>query len=142
MLSFLILCEPSFAEVSSYYQIKLNAAENAGILNVGYFHWRFAGINDHATLTYINSSTLGNITGIDIGAGLLIFDVGAVLGYNNGNNKNPDPHMSIAFYPEIMIPIFGKSTEHDYFLDFCARYYVTLEGTNLLTFGLGFTWGQ
>jgi hypothetical protein len=143
MLAFLAFCEPSSAESSSYYQLKINGGQDSQILNAGYFHWRFAGLNDHATLTYINSSKLGSITGVDIGGGLWFFDVGAVLGYNNGSNKDPDPHLTIAFYPEIMIPFNGKKdSNRDYFMDFCVRYYATLEGTNLLTFGLGFTWGQ
>lgn len=143
MLALLIFCGTSSAERSSYYQLQINAGEDSQILNAGYFQWLFGGLNDHATLTYINSSKLGNITGVDIGCGLWFFDLGAVLGYNNGSNKNPDPHFTMAFYPEIMIPtpILGKlKSDPERSIDFFLRYYVTQEGSNLLTFGLGFKW--
>lgn len=136
-------CGLSLAESSAYYQMKANVTKDTGAVNFGLFHWRFAGINDHAQLTYINSSQLGNMAGVDIGGGLWFFDLGAVVGVNGGNSKAPDTHITLAIYPEIFIPIWGKSqSPDDYFLDVNARYYFTTDGRSLATFGLGFTWSN
>lgn len=132
-------CSASWAEVSEYYQMKAHFMNDTEVINFGFFHWRFAGVNDHAQVTYIHSSQLGNIAGFDVGGGLWFFDIGAVVGVDTGNSKNREIHPTAAIYPELFFPIWG---ERDYFMDLNARYYFTTDGRGLATVGVGFTWAK
>jgi hypothetical protein len=135
----LLDCRYSFAEGDSGPEVNLSAGSSSAVLNVGFSQWTLGAINFHETATYINSNNLGNITGIDVGAGIVFLGAGVVLGYNTGNNYNPDPHMTAAFYPEIKIFVSGY---HDDGYGFGVRYYVTSDHTHLTTFGIAYSWGR
>jgi hypothetical protein len=133
----------SFAERERDYHISLGAnLNNYGVINIGIMDQLLGGLNDHLDLTLIHSPNLDYIPGIDVGVGWAFFRVGGVFGAYQDSRSDTTKAFG-AIYPEIWAPLYPVAQyfnlqKHTPYLN--TRYYITSQGANFFTLGIGVVW--